>query len=40
VHALCDREAFTEYNDLNLGLQLVDVITAVLVDIMSTWLFI
>ena len=40
MQALCDREAFTEYKDLPLGKQLVDVITHLLVDIMCSWLFI
>jgi hypothetical protein len=40
VQALCDRDAFTEHYYLKLGLQLVDVITAVLIQVMSTWKFI
>lgn len=38
--ALCDMLVFTEYKQLKLGTQLVDVITVVLVDIMSIRLFI
>jgi hypothetical protein len=32
MQALCDKEPFTEYKDLKLGKQLVDVITNLLVD--------
>lgn len=35
---VCDSEAIREYEDRKLGRQLVDVITVVLVGMMSTWL--